>query len=233
MGIRVIDFALVKPEPGNGNKELKVLFFNKLYKNTKYDQIDLKIKEINPDIIGMAELKEKEKKEIVVLREYPYFYIKKTRDNASLALFSKYMFSVEKTPDFLYLLSSKMNIDGREYNIFVFHPSSPVFFKTLKRRDTEIKKLSTHLVSLKNENVITLGDFNITPWSPLYIRSFSQLQFIKNVAKGNGMHTTYRKGLFRIPIDYIFVSKKFSVSSFGNEYVFGSDHTLIWALLKI
>lgn len=233
MSIRLIDFALIKPEPGNGSKELKILFFNKLYSNANYGEIQKKIKEINPDIIGMAELKEKEIKEIAVLKEYPYMYIKNTRDNASLALFSKYTFSIENTSDFSHLIAAKANISGKQYNIFVFHPISPIYVKNIKSRDSEIKKLSARLNSLKSENIIALGDYNVTPWSPLYINSLSELTYIKNISKGKGMQVTYHKGPFGIPIDYIFVSKKFAVSSFGNEYVLGSDHNLIWVLLML
>lgn len=233
MAIRVLEFAAVKPQSNNGSRELKVLFFNKLYDNINYDEIHLKIKEISPDIIGMAELKEKDKEEIAILKEYPYVYIKNVQDNASLALMSKYKFSIENSSHFSYLLSSKMNIDGEQYNVFVFHPLPPTSFENMKKRDEEIKKFSAHLNSLGNANVIAVGDFNVTPWSSLYRESLSQLKNITNTAKGNGIQTTYHQGLFRIPIDYIFVSRKFSVESFRSEYMVGSDHNLIWTIIKI
>lgn len=233
MVVRIIEFAGIRPQSRNGSRELKILFFNKLYDNTNYDEIHLKIKEISPDIIGMAELKEKEKEEIAILKEYPYVYIKNTRENASLVLMSKYKFSIENSSHFSYLLSSKMNIDGEQFNVFVFHPVPPMSFENMKKRDKEIKKFSAHLNSLENANVIAVGDFNVTPWSSLYRESLSQLRNMTNTAKGNGIQTTYHRGLFRIPIDYIFVSKKFSVESFRSEYMIGSDHNLIWTIIKI
>lgn len=233
MFVRFTDFALVKPQPVSTNREIKVLFFNKLNYNEKYEPINLKIREINPDIIGMAELKKGEEKRIDILNKYTYIYQKDTRGNGSLSLFSKYQFSVEDSSYVSYLLSSKMQIDGMEYHVFVFHPVPPTSGKSIKKRDKAIRELSAKLSSLGNANVIAIGDFNITPWSPFYIESFSQLKNIENTAKGSGLHITYRKGPLKVPIDFIFVSSKFNVESFKSEYVEGSDHNLIWSIIRI
>lgn len=233
MLVRFIDFSFVKPPVENGDKELNVVFINKLIFNTQFDEIDKKIKAINPDILGTAEMDEFDAARIPVLKEYPYTYFTQTPNNASLALFSKYRFSVEDSSFSPYVLSSKMYIDGKNYMVLIIHPKAPVFPNDFSLRDAHIKKLSAYIESLKSKRILLLGDFNLTPWSPVYNESLGKLQNMKNAAKGTGLHTTYQQGPFQVLIDHIFVSNEFKVESFKSEYVEGSDHKLIWTVLKI
>lgn len=233
MLMRVVDFGFIKPPTGNGTKELKVIFLNKLIFNTNYGEIDRKVRNINPDILGMAEISETDIKGIPVLKEYPYAFIKQTPNNAPIALFSKYMFSVNNSIISPYTLSSKMYIYGNEYYVFVTHPIAPISFNTISQRNSDIKEFSIYLNSLENARVIVLGDFNITPWSPFYIKYISRLKNMKNAAKGTGLYTTYHQDPFRVLIDHIFVSNEFKVEYFNVEFIEGSDHKLIWTKLKI
>lgn len=231
--IRFVNFTILKPRAGTGTKQITILFFNKLFSNRNYLEIDEKIKQINPDIIGMAELQDGEIEKIPALKNYPYITIKPSRPNASLGLFSKYDFITENFKELPHAIVSTMEIQGTTYQVIVFHPSPPIYAGSIHSRDNDLKNLHQHLEILDMENIILLGDFNVTPWSPSYIQYLSKLKWLKNVAQGTGIHTTLRKGPFMVFIDFIFVPKKSVVQSFTTEYMQGSDHKLIWAIITV
>lgn len=233
MSIRFLNFTIRKSPSQNGDKQLTILFFNKLFSNRNYLEIDEKIKQINPDIIGMAELQDREIEKIPALKNYPYITIKPSRPNASLGLFSKYDFITEDFKELPHAIVSTMEIQGTTYQVIVFHPSPPIYAGSIHSRDNDLKNLHQHLEILDTENIILLGDFNVTPWSPSYIQYLSKLKWLKNVAQGTGIHTTLRKGPFMVFIDFIFVPKKSHVQSFTTKYMQGSDHKLIWAIITV
>lgn len=231
--IRFLNFTVLKPASGTGNKKLTILFFNKLYFNRNYLEISEKIKEIKPDIIGMVELQDGEMEKIPALSDYPHRFYKPSRPNAALGLLSKHPFSTRNLPDLPHVIVSTMKLENKEYQILVFHPSPPLYPRTLTARENDLKNLTNFLEKQDNPNTILMGDFNVTPWSSSYLRYLSTLKHLKNTAKGTSLHNTLIKGPLRVFIDFIFVPNNSFVESFKTHFMKGSDHKLISAVIKL
>jgi endonuclease/exonuclease/phosphatase (EEP) superfamily protein YafD len=229
--LKLINFSFVKPVPGTGSQVITIAFFNKLFYNTNYEEINRKIREINPDIIGMAELNGDAEK-ISLLTNYPYKFINNSRKTVGIGLFSKHKFITKDIPDPSHLISSEMDIFGKQYDVLVFHPNPPLYENGFEKRNIDLKNLNNYVKQLGSATIL-LGDFNITPWSATYTKFLSSLSTIKNTAKGMGFFLSFYKGPLYVFIDYIFVAKHFRVESFKTEYVSGSDHYLIWSVIKV
>lgn len=229
--IRFLNFTVVKPVAGAGNKKITIAFFNKLYSNRNYEEIDEKIKEIKPDIIGMVELQDGEIEKIPTLSEYKHCFYNPSRPNAALGLLSKYPFATKNLDSLPHAIVSTTSIDETLYQVIVFHPNPPIYGKHIKLRDSHLKNLKDY-IDAQTENTILMGDFNVTPWSPSYISYLSKLE-LKNTAQGSGIHNTLHKGPLKVFIDFIFIPKKSGVESFKTHYMKGSDHKLIETIIKI
>lgn len=208
--------------------EVRVAFFNKLYSNTNYYEIDNKLKEVTPDFIGFSELKKEDISNIPYLQNYKYSQIKDARDNSTIAFFSNQPSELDTNLNLAYVLPLKMQLQSETYHVFVIHPMPPINSEWLSMRNQELTELSTYINSLNSENVILIGDFNLTPWSPIYQQFANNQTKVKNAAIGQGINFTWGNSLIKTQVDHIFIPKGWSVDSFKSEQVPGSDHNLIW-----
>lgn len=215
-------------------KTLKIAFLNKLYSNTNYQPINQKLLKISPDIAGFAEMKQIDIPQIASLSNYPCQISSPARDGATVSLFSKYPCQRKEVPaDLPFAIHAQMTILNDNFDVLVIHPYPPQNDQWVKLRDQELADLAKYISALNNPQTLVLGDFNTTPWSPGYRDFVSGVEVVtKDSSKGAGINFTWHtKGLLT-QIDHIFVPQRASVSSFHNEYIVGSDHTLIWTQMQ-
>jgi endonuclease/exonuclease/phosphatase (EEP) superfamily protein YafD len=231
--LQFYQYSFVKIAEGEGKRDVKIAFFNKLYSNTQYDVIDTTLTNINPDVIGLTEIKRSDIGNIPALTKYQCSLVKDARNDAAIAFFSKYPCALQS--DVFaneYILPLTLQVHETTYHVFVVHPLPPGTPQWLAMRNTELFKLRDHIAELKTDNVMVLGDFNLSPWSPMF-KQLTETQQLKNVAQGQGIVFSWNGGIIKTLIDHIYVPKKVAVQSFASEHVPGSDHHLIWTALKM
>lgn len=217
-----------------GQNIIKMAFLNKLYSNTNYLEIDKKVKDLDLDFIGFSEFKTIDKDYILSLSEYPYVFSAQSRDNSTLAFFSKYPTVINSdAPDLGFCLSVKMEINEKLYSVFIIHPVPPINDDWVEERNRQLEALASYIQSLPNQNTILMGDFNLTPWSQFYQKISANLSFLQDSAQGKGIYFTWNSGLIGTQIDHIFVPVSSKVHAFNSVNIAGSDHNLIWAQITL
>ncbi len=211
-------------------KNFKIAFLNKLYSNTNYAELDSKIKIIDPDIIGFSEFKSIDKNQISTLSNYPYFFSVTSRDNATISYFSKFK-SERELYNSPFVLPIKLTLGDQQLEVFVIHPVPPINNSWLAERNSELTALASYVKS--NEKTIIMGDFNLTPWSPVYQELATNLINLKDTSQGQGLNSTWHSGILKTQIDHIFVPNSTQIVNFGIEPIKGSDHNLIWTQIVL
>lgn len=218
-----------------GGDTMKVLFYNKLYTNDDNYEIKKKILERNADIVGLAEVTNRDF-EALSDKSYPYRYITDcvcVFGGAQNAIFSKYPILkadlVVFGKDSGLVLKAEVLISGKIVHLLVVHPHSPVSQYDVEMRAQDLGFLAGIMNNYKpSDVVVVMGDFNTPPWSLTY-SDFAQRfegKFI-NTALGKGVNFTWGKFLFQTQIDHFFVSKQVLVKSFRVLGNYGSDHRMI------
>jgi endonuclease/exonuclease/phosphatase (EEP) superfamily protein YafD len=217
----------------SGETEIRAAFLNKLYSNTNYSPILQKINALNPEILGMSEVTDEDLENLKLTLRYQRVLAQPARDHSNIVLASNYPTSVNEDMTIPFVLSAVSKINNTQYYIFVIHPEPPINAEWLKQRNQNLKKLSEYIVTLPQDRVIILGDFNLPQWSPVYQDFTSTLPQLQDSAKGRGMQFSWHGGVIRTSIDHIFVPKDASIEDFGSEYIDGSDHNMIWTKFMI
>lgn len=231
----LVKFSFIKVPIGAGEKNISIAFFNKLYSNTNYNEIDQKVSQLNPDIIGFSEFKRVDILSLPSLKNYPYYFYKNARDGATISYFSKYQSyecpcsSLEKE----YTLPIISNIDGKEYLVFVIHPLPPANNHWVKERNRQLRLLSNFIKEQESSNILVMGDFNLSPWSKTFSNLTQNFLNLKSTAQGLGFFTTWHNRYLATQIDHIFVPVNFLIDDFQSIPVSGSDHNLIFVNAKI
>lgn len=216
-----------------GLTKVRLAFFNKLYSNTNYIQIDEKLAAVNPEILGFTELKKEDVEKISYLKKYRYSYTKPARDNSMIAVFSNIPLKSDTSLLLPYALSFTANIYGKEIRMFAIHPQPPINTEWLTKRNSELESLGKYIKSLNTQNVVIMGDFNLSPWSNIYQKLINQLPTLRNAAIGQGIQFTWSNKYISTQVDHIFVPVGVNINKFKSEKINGSDHKLIWAELMV
>lgn len=234
LSFKFYNFTYSKQTVGTGSQDVTIAFFNKLYSNTNYSEIDSKVKVLKPDLLGFSEIKDLDKVELPILATYTCSLSKEARDGATISFYSNYPCHLnEAAPPLPFVLPVSVNIFGKEYSVFVVHPVPPMTQAWMKQRDREMLSLSSYINSLPTEDVIILGDFNMSPWSRSFAKIAASLDTLKNSALGMGLNFTWHGKMLNTQVDHIFVPQYAFVKLFRSEIVEGSDHNLIWTKISL
>ncbi len=141
-------------------------------------------------------------------------------------------------------LITSLQVEGKTVKLIATHPKVPIKPSVFTRRNALLAELATYIQTQKNESLILLGDFNLTPWSPYYAKLVKQIQ-LHNTRLGFGIQpswiesTTYLAvpdwltALIKLPIDHIFVSQNIRVSNCKTLKAANSDHRMLWSDLVL
>jgi endonuclease/exonuclease/phosphatase family metal-dependent hydrolase len=237
-------------DDNNGDEfdKARIAFFNKLYDNKRYSLISETITESDPDIIALAEFTTDDLDEIAALENYPYRYEKISRTyegyEVGLSLYSKDLLQVyeldmetrkelRELPIIHAVIDTEVSDDP--INLIAVHTTAPVIPSFYARRNEQLQGLSDYINELPSEaqkNLVLIGDFNLSPWSPQFRTFTSDTKSIVNAAQGQGLYFSWSYDslpLFYSHIDHIFISKQLSYNNFRSATDrAGSDHYLIY-----
>ncbi len=222
------------------NNTLHVGFFNKYFYNEELDPIIDEVTYQNFDIFGMAELSEAQFNTLKEAFAFPYSYY----DNCHcfnimgdpVAIFSHYPLTNIKIDglDRTAIIEATVTLDdSSQVHVLVTHPDAPTNIAAFTARNREYQELDTLIQNYREQQVIVLGDFNLSSWSPTFIQFLEQNPFLKDSVRGFGLPTTWGPGFIRTKIDHILISKTIGVSDFSSIFIPGSDHYMVTTTLHL
>lgn len=184
----------------------RIVSHNLLISNSQYQETLTWTFEQKPDIIFYSESTPTWVHQFYDLeRFYPHKLLRPEEHPFGIAVYSKLPFAKEPVAeDFetggLWTAFCEFDLPDREENLLLvgLHPiPSPI-----QERDMILQKIAEKVAAHKGP-VITVGDFNTTPYSPAW-RNFLRVASLDDSMKGMGLNPTWKAGLpwfMQIPID--------------------------------
>jgi endonuclease/exonuclease/phosphatase (EEP) superfamily protein YafD len=235
------------PASGATTPFTKVLFANVWAKNQNYAEVLQLVRAELPDFAAFAEVTAEWKKQLDTLKDIlPY----STRDKKGELIYSKISLAgteiIDRDPRFVSaLIIRKLKYRSQEFTLVASHPSSPSTFYEFIQRNKHLEELGLYLEHLE-DNLIVVGDFNTSPWSPYY-RKFAYRARLVNARQGFGINPSWTTAKLRglpgflqplvsVPIDHIFTrsgTTKLRATSFHTGSNIGSDHLPVIAEIGI
>ena len=219
---------------------LSVLVTNVLTPNRNSNALLRLIREHDPDIILAVETDDWWQSRLDILETtYPYS-IKHPLDN----LYGMHLYSRLKLidPEVHFLVEEdvpSIHTDivlksGHQVELHCLHPAppSPTENLTSAERDAELLVVAKTINSKKN-SVIVMGDMNDVAWSAS-TQLFQNMSGLLDPRIGRGMYSTFnaKYAFLRWPLDHVFCSSDFTLTSLKRLGNIGSDHFPIHVVLQ-
>lgn len=209
---------------------IKVISFNVNSNNTNFSGIrDLLLTE-SADVVLLLEASPALINELQALHTvYPYRLEEPRDDNFGLVALSKYPIrkgGVRFFGEFdLPYAKFEISVSGETYHFIGIHTLPPMNGSNAASRNAELLELAQSQQEHLAENIIMMGDFNLTPFSRWYA-DVLHTSGLQDSLPGFGLSPTWMRStiIFAIPIDQMFVSSSLTVlqRSIGDSC--GSDH---------
>lgn len=228
--------TLPKHEVSTGS--VKVLFANIHKDNRDYTWIEQLITKENPDMLMFVEFADHHYTAMKSFLQTYYPYSNSTTRSKTFVgsmVFSKQKIE-NRADDFPQGMRRygyfSLLLGGKNYYFYLVHTSSPDSYQHFVMRNEQLQTLEkdfyTHEKSRKHDNVVVVGDFNITPWSVYY--KWLQSAFsgvLTNVTKQ--FPVLFTRNLRKLPfveahIDHLRVSSGVTVTDLRSVVMPGSDH---------
>ena len=213
-----------------GKESLKVLQFNVLTVNDKYQETINRVLELDPDFVSFQEVSNQWAIELVegLSQDFPYYKVVEHPDyGQGIAVFSKYRLEdVEEVH-----VTSTANITGKilvgneAINFLALHTKSPTTRLKWNNRNNHLKWAEEYVNKQPGEFLV-LGDFNTVPWDNRMLNFQSSTNLTDSRKKLTPTFPTWNPFLGQIPIDYILHSKGIGCDSLDAVRI-TSDHKAI------
>lgn len=218
---------------------LRVMALNISTSNAGYGQVVELIRERQPDLVFMSEVREDL---LVVLRKeltdsYPYLHAEPSRMTLGVAFLSRQPFVEVETVmpggRGRRYLRAVLDWQGQPVTIVGIHPLPPMNGEWAASRNSEIA-LMGQLANEATQPFILLGDLNASPWSQP-MRGLMANTTLRYAMQGYGIGMTWRLAgvLLGAPLDYILVSPAWHVVDYVEGGDIRSDHIPIQADLAL
>jgi endonuclease/exonuclease/phosphatase (EEP) superfamily protein YafD len=206
----------------------RALAFNVYYHSDAYAELLALVEEVNPDIIVLSEVTEEWYEGVQSLAsDYPYSrYV--TINSHGRLLYSRLPFADEgpqrvkdrERPSVV----ATLDTGTKQFNVIGVHVKAPMSPKGAQQRNQQLADLS-RFVQTQLQPSLLLGDFNITPWSPIF-RDFLADGDLKDARVGHGLAHTWPTFLpvLGVPIDHAVTSAGITIHNFRRGPHIGSDH---------
>ncbi|NVJ48461.1 MAG: endonuclease/exonuclease/phosphatase family protein [Cytophagia bacterium] len=213
-----------------GDETLKVLQFNVLSVNDKYEETINSVIELEPDFVSFQEVSHQWAEVLVagLSQEYPFYKVVEHPDQGQgIAVFSKYpLQDVEEVH-----VTSTANITGKilvgneAVNFLALHTKSPTNRSKWNNRNNHLKWAEAYVNEQPGEFLV-LGDFNTVPWDNRMLNFQSSTELSDSRKKLTPTYPTWNPFVAQIPIDYILHSKGIGCDSLDAVRI-TSDHKAI------
>jgi endonuclease/exonuclease/phosphatase (EEP) superfamily protein YafD len=220
----------------SGTHRLRVMTINVHAGNTRYDDVRAEIERLDPDIVFLPEGTDLWAAGLAPLRgRYPYVVDGKSASVFSLILLSRLPLS---DPSIIQLprpggfpaIVARVCGEGADNDMACvrlvgIHPPPPMTAEWAEERDAVFSAIPALIAGPEADRTILLGDFNCTPWSPLF-RDLVTATGLRSTAAGSRLSPTWfsRWLPFGLTIDHILVGAEIKAQGHDVGGEVGSDH---------
>lgn len=213
------------PQEPSPNTDFTVLSQNFYLTNTNYKAFQTLIEEEEPDCFAVLEISTDWD---VVLgqyeADYPYQHLSDHRGpfGSLMACKSPAIFSNVDLAGYP-AIQADLLVKDQVVTLLAVHPPPPGGDFEIKR--DEVLTATTNYAAQIQGPLIIMGDFNSSPWSPIFKKLLAQGK-LRDSRLGYGLESTWSRYslLLKIPIDHILISEHFAVHNFRLGRFVGSDH---------
>jgi endonuclease/exonuclease/phosphatase (EEP) superfamily protein YafD len=236
----VIDMDKSIEAAGQSKDSFRVYTANIQRHNKDFPRLIRELKEADADIVLLIEFTPEHTDQMkAAIEGFPY-HIEFTpigKAGIGLALLSKFPildYSTMKLSEFgNSLLEAVLEIDQRKISFYAVHFQNPTFRNDFPERKRQFLRFAEQ-ISEKSVPVIVAGDFNATPYSPIFKKTL-KISGLKDSREGFGWQPSWPASfpLLWLPIDHILVSPDIQVHDRATGSHIGSDHYPVFAELSI
>ncbi|MFQ5960860.1 MAG: endonuclease/exonuclease/phosphatase family protein [Candidatus Methylomirabilales bacterium] len=212
-----------------GGRTFRAVSMNLNKSNHAHTRLQELIHAVEPDFIVLFEvnriwLHELQKLQVM----YPFARADAREDNFGVALLSQIPFEDAEIRHIgkvgVPSVVARFTVDGQPLTVIGAHPVPPVGRVYSEDRNQQLAEVA-QIVRSQKEDVMLLGDLNITSWSPFFADLIRETG-LRDSRRGFGLQPSWPTGLplFWIPIDHCLVSSGVIVH---DRYIgpnIGSDH---------
>jgi endonuclease/exonuclease/phosphatase (EEP) superfamily protein YafD len=215
---------------------VKLLSANLYFGNQSAPRLLDVVRDASPDVIVLVEFTADWQRQLAELRtSYPYHVERADRGAYGIAIYSRYEVAAV-TP---FPLGRSLAIETRvlhpagAFTLIGVHLRSPTSGWRAGSRAYQLGELAERVAAISGPLAIA-GDFNITPYSPLFSEWLTATG-LSDSRRGRTLSPSWPTylPLLGIPIDHCVVNEKIRVISHRRLPAFGSDHYPILAELAI
>jgi len=229
---RLYPIQVPKASASNHAQSIKIMTSNVLMTNHCAEKLIALINLHQPDVVVTLETNTWWQEALQPLHaDFPHRVNHPLENLYGMHLYSKYALEEVEVLDLIeenipsihcYLLLN----DEVKVKCHFLHPAppSPTENTSSKPRDKELLLIARKMTN-KTEPIIVTGDLNDVAWSPT-TRAFRRISGLKDPRMGRGMFNTFHAGypFMRWPLDHIFHSEHFELSTIQRMPSIGSDH---------
>jgi endonuclease/exonuclease/phosphatase (EEP) superfamily protein YafD len=227
----IVNLAIVAPDLGASAHDktgthVRMVFSNVLSANRSYDKVAAVIRETQPDIVALVEMRAPWFAELApALADYQKLEHGRD-DNFGLALYVRGALRghVEHFGGIVPTIVAEIETRGVTATVLLTHPMPPMDGASQAEQGRHLAALAGYVTSLRGP-LIVAGDLNATPWSRFFKRLVGTTGLCDSRA-GFGYQGSYpaSSALLRIPIDHVLVSCDIAVRDRRIGPDVGSDH---------
>ena len=239
-----VSFEATAATTAAGSHRLRIMTINVHASSDRYDLVRAEIERLDPDIVFLPENTDRWAAGLAPLRaRYPYVVDGQSPSVFSLFLFSRIPLSdaaIIKLPEpdgfpaiVARICPGTASSEGSCLRIVGVHPPPPLDGRIAAERYATLQALPNLIAGKDVERTVLLGDFNCTPWSPLF-RDLLTATGFRDGARGFDLSPTWASRWlpFGLKIDHILVGKAITVTNHAIGGEVGSDHLPVVADLQ-
>lgn len=225
-GLMVLPWLTADPPPGPSTADLRVLHTNVLYTRPDVGRIRQLIARENPDLFVLQELTQDMHLRLTDLRaEYPHQIFIWAKGPCYMLVGSRTPFTADSTPvRQARTIHLRTTVRGQALSFVTLHPRTPVFPAWFRQRNQRLT-YAADLVRRQTEPTLWIGDFNVSPFSPVY-DDLIKRSGTQACREGFGLAATWIRWCppLMIPIDHALINDGFRTVNFRTAYMPESDH---------
>ena len=219
---------------------ITVMAANVFTNNQNYDQIERQFRDSECDIVAVSELSFGLAKHLQdsFVTDYPHFIeFPADRGNFGIGMYSRLPLdnaSIEfLTDDSIPTVIGDVQAGEKTFHIVGVHTLPPIGRQNFEHRNRHLDLIAKHVKQQKEQAadtaVIVMGDFNLTPWSPVFTTFLNDSQLNQTTAGGPFQPTWYRWPAFPfgLVLDHVLLSDQLVCVSRTIGDSVGSDHRFV------
>jgi endonuclease/exonuclease/phosphatase (EEP) superfamily protein YafD len=206
----------------------RALALNVHYHNDAYEELLALVEEMDPDFIVLSEATQEWQDGVQALTiDYPYTHYVGYSKHGRI-IYSRFPFvddGLGRVDDWERpSVVATLDLGEAHMTVVGLHVRAPMSPESAAQRNRQMANLA-QFVQAQSQPTMLLGDFNITPWSPVF-HDFMAQAGLKDARIGHGLAPTWPTHLsvIGIPIDHALVSPGITIHKFQRGPHVGSDH---------